>query len=178
MSTFAATEVAEFPATPLYGPLQMDLDDTSAEGPAEAPAPHQAFGERLALRRAELGWTQEEAAQAIDVAHRTYQRWEEGKSMPYGRNQQRITSAMTISIEELFGGRGADADATIDQATAAAILERLERLEDTLNMLGSALFPLEGADEDVARVFRQRRRARNESPTDDEEPEVPPAALG
>lgn len=59
------------------------------------------MNERLRATRLRKGWSQEEAAEAAQVAIRTYQRWENGKAHPNFASRRLLREAFGCSDEEL-----------------------------------------------------------------------------
>lgn len=59
------------------------------------------MNEKLFAARIEKGWSQEEAAEAVGVAPRTYQRWEHGDALPNFASRRLLHQAFGATDEEL-----------------------------------------------------------------------------
>jgi transcriptional regulator with XRE-family HTH domain len=59
------------------------------------------MNEKLRAARLEKGWSQEAAADAVQVAPRTYQRWESGETHPNFESRKLLREAFGITDEEL-----------------------------------------------------------------------------
>lgn len=62
------------------------------------------MNEKLAFARMKKGWSQQEAADAAQVAVRTYQRWEHGKCVPNFASRRLLRNAFGATEEELGFG--------------------------------------------------------------------------
>ncbi len=58
-------------------------------------------GTKLRAVRLHRNWTQEQAAEAMNVGLSTYQRWEHGDTTPYGVNLQSIQEVFGLTAKEL-----------------------------------------------------------------------------
>ncbi len=58
----------------------------------------------LAVKRKEVGWTQEKLAHSIGVQPNTVWRWESGKSTPNVDTVKKIASLFHCTIDELLEG--------------------------------------------------------------------------
>lgn len=69
-----------------------------------------AIGQRIAARRKQLGWTQEQAAEKTGLSHQFFACVERGLKNMRAENVIRLSQAMGVSTDYLLLGRSTDAD--------------------------------------------------------------------
>lgn len=100
------------------------------------------LGERLRVRRLQLGLTQEEAAERIGIKRDTYSRWEQGRNFPDIDHLRATQEAFGIELTDL-----AVQEAGVDNEQFG---EMLRPLEDAIQRIERLL-------EDLGQEARQRR---------------------
>jgi transcriptional regulator with XRE-family HTH domain len=87
------------------------------------------IGRRIKHAREQAGWTQLEFALHANVSPSSVQRWEAGK-LPRVRELMRLADLLDVPAEQLVESE-AEAD--------AAVVERLDRIEEVLELLVARL---------------------------------------
>jgi transcriptional regulator with XRE-family HTH domain len=90
----------------------------------------QAFGRRIALRRAERGWTRVELARELGIPRERLAKWEHGKNGPAPMMLIRLAATLGMTIDELMTGERPEPKTMTDEQRKelASCLERLVRL--------------------------------------------------
>ena len=61
------------------------------------------FNEMLMKRRRELGMTQDDLAEKLDISRQSVSRWENGECMPDSDKLIKLSDVLEISLDELTG---------------------------------------------------------------------------
>ena len=98
------------------------------------------IGNQIAKYRKERHITQEQLGETVGVTNRTVSKWEQGISMPSVDLVPRIASALSISLDQLFGmetkDHAEDLSQTIHNAVSAAFEDLLyDAIDDALEEL-------------------------------------------
>ena len=63
------------------------------------------IGTRIRITRQELGWTQDQLAEAVGVSRSAVAQWETGRAGQVTGNLTRVASALGVGVEHLMYGR-------------------------------------------------------------------------
>ena len=105
------------------------------------------IAKKIACRRKELGMTQRDLAEKLNVSDKTLSRWETGKQIPDALTLPEIAKVLNLSISEIYGVEAAeeDGDSFTDYPETIAY-ERITTYKTTfviavaLYILGYAVF--------------------------------------
>ena len=87
------------------------------------------FGTFLAQMRKEMGLTQKELADKLNVTDKAVSKWETGKGFPDVKLLEPLAQALGVSLVELMQGRRQEADTLTVAEADAAVSQAMDQLE-------------------------------------------------
>lgn len=117
----------------------------------------------LRLRRAQLGLSQEAAAQKIHVSVPTYSRWERGLNLPGPDNAQAIAQAFDVPLGELLPEQHDEPMGPTLIEAFAELQARTARLEQMLALALQAQGVELPPEEELAKAFEDAEAASREA---------------
>ena len=88
------------------------------------------IGRFISRRRADLGLTQAQLAQRLDVTDKAVSKWERGKSLPDVALLSRVAAELRVSVVELLSGESMNVarSSNLDESEIAEQTTLLERI--------------------------------------------------
>lgn len=79
-------------------------------------------GRYIALKRRELGITQEELAEQLGITGKAVSKWENGRCLPDGAIMQPLCESLGVSFNELMSGKDIETDR--ERSTAETVMKQ------------------------------------------------------
>ncbi len=98
------------------------------------------FGAFVAQLRRELGLTQKELADRLNVTDKAVSKWETGKGFPDVKLLEPLAQALGVSLLELMQGRREESDTVSVERAGAVLSQALDRSERNTALRYLALF--------------------------------------
>ena len=95
-------------------------------------------GELIAVRRRELGLSQEALAERLHVTDKAVSKWENGRGMPGIESLEPLADALGLSVSEILSGRRL----TAEELPKAAGGQIVESMQERARLLGGVLATL------------------------------------